>query len=61
MTRPQVTTVDQQIERTARAAADWLIGALGRPLSRTPPMQLIEPHLVVRDSTGPAPRRQGRR
>jgi len=61
MTRPQVTSSDQQIERTARVAADLLISALGRPLPRTPTMRLIEPQLVVRGSTGPAPRRAVRR
>lgn len=58
MTRPQVSSIDQQIERTARAAADLLISALGRPLPRTPAMRLIEPQLIVRESTGPAPRRR---
>jgi LacI family transcriptional regulator, galactose operon repressor len=56
MTRPQLTSVDQQIEATVRTAADLLLSSLGRPLPRTAPMQLIEPRLVVRGSTGAAPR-----
>jgi DNA-binding LacI/PurR family transcriptional regulator len=60
MTRPQVTSVDQQIERTARAAVDLLISAQGRPLPRTPAMRLIEPQLIVRDSTGPVARHRTR-
>ncbi|MEN9637230.1 MAG: hypothetical protein RL077_5634 [Verrucomicrobiota bacterium] len=52
MVRPQLTSVDQQIEPTVRAAAEIVLAALSRPLPRTPPLCLIEPVLVVRGSTG---------
>ncbi len=60
MTAPALTSVDQQIERTARTAADLLIGALDRPLPRAPAMRLIAPQLVMRGSTGPVRRGRAR-
>ncbi|MFC8723217.1 LacI family DNA-binding transcriptional regulator [Kitasatospora sp. NPDC057198] len=55
-TRPPLTTVRQPIEAIGRAAVSLLVGRIdGAP---TPPGELLfEPELVVRASTGPAPRR----
>jgi len=57
MTRPQLTSVDQQIERTMRVAADMLLAGIARARLRTPEVRLIEPTLMLRASTGRAPRR----
>ncbi len=56
MTAPPLTTVDQQIEPTIKAAMQVLLahfrdGVPGRPVLRT-----IKPQLVIRQSTGRAPR-----
>ena len=55
MPTPGLTSVDQQIQRTVETAADLLLGRIGRPPGPRPVVRLIEPLLVVRDSTGPAP------
>ena len=56
MPAPQLTTVDQQIQATVDSAAGFLLDHIGRTLPARPHVQMIEPLLVVRDSTGPAPR-----
>ena len=56
MPAPQLTTVDQQIQATVDRAADFLFDRIGRALPSRPHVQMIDPLLVVRDSTGPAPR-----
>lgn len=62
MTRPQLTSVDQQIEATMAATVRSITvqiaaAAKSAPTSRTrPSMHLVAPRLVVRESTGPAPR-----
>jgi DNA-binding LacI/PurR family transcriptional regulator len=55
MTTPRLTSVDQQIQRTVEAAADILTAQIGRPLPRRPVIQMIQPLLAVRESTGRAP------
>ncbi len=57
MTTPPLTSVDQQIEQTMRAAADMLMSALQRRSAGKPKMKMIQPLLVVRGSTGRARRR----
>ncbi|MDR3032735.1 MAG: LacI family transcriptional regulator, partial [Kitasatospora sp.] len=55
-TRPPLTTVRQPIEAIGRAAVSLLVGRIdGAPAA--PGELLFEPELVVRGSTGPAPRR----
>ena len=56
MTRPRLTSVDQQIEPTMAATVRCITRQIGRPASARPLVQLIAPRLIVRDSTGPAPR-----
>jgi DNA-binding LacI/PurR family transcriptional regulator len=56
MPAPQLTTVDQQIQATVDSATRFLLDHIGRALPAHPHVQMIEPLLVVRDSTGPAPR-----
>ncbi|MFI7387999.1 LacI family DNA-binding transcriptional regulator [Streptomyces sp. NPDC049813] len=51
---PRLTTVDQQVQRVGAAAARALLARCGEEL---PAVRLDErPRLVVRESTGPAPR-----
>jgi len=57
MTRPRLTSVDQQIEETMRVTVAQILGGIRRP-ARRPSTTLIAPQLVLRGSTGPAPRRR---
>ncbi|MBI5689077.1 MAG: LacI family DNA-binding transcriptional regulator [Verrucomicrobia bacterium] len=57
MVRPQLTSVDQQVERTARVAAEFILASIGRPLTRASLLHTIEPQLIVRGSSGPLIRR----
>jgi DNA-binding LacI/PurR family transcriptional regulator len=54
MTKPSLTSVDQQIEETVEAAAEILMGKIGHPVARHPVVRTIQPLLVVRESTGRA-------
>jgi DNA-binding LacI/PurR family transcriptional regulator len=54
MTAPALTTVDQSIDATIAAAAEFLLAQLGKPLPKRPVVRTITPQLVVRGSTGPA-------
>jgi DNA-binding LacI/PurR family transcriptional regulator len=54
MTTPTLTTVDQNIEATIATAADVILAQLGAPARAKPLVHMIEPALVVRESTGPA-------
>jgi len=56
MPTPALTSVDQQIQRTVETAADLLLARIGRPPGPRAQVRLIEPLLVVRESTGPARR-----
>lgn len=51
---PQLTSIDQQIDETVRAAADILVAQIGKPAPNEAIIKTIEPVLVVRGSTGPA-------
>lgn len=57
VTRPQLTTVDQQIQATMAATVRVVLQQIGRPAAPRALVQLIPPQLVLRDSTGPAPRK----
>lgn len=50
---PQLTSVDQQINRTIEAAVTMLFAQIDRPWTGKPMIELIKPQLVVRESTGP--------
>jgi DNA-binding LacI/PurR family transcriptional regulator len=54
MTTPTLTTVDQNIPGTIETAAEVLLAQLGAPPRAKPIIRLIEPALIVRESTGPA-------
>jgi DNA-binding LacI/PurR family transcriptional regulator len=55
MPTPGLTSVDQQIQRTVDTAVDLLLAQVGRPPRSRPQVRLIEPLLVVRESTGKSP------
>lgn len=55
MTRPALSSVDQQIERTAEVAVGVLEKQIREPFSARPLRRLIKPELVFRGSVGPAP------
>ncbi len=55
MSRPTLTSVDQQIPKTIEAAAALLLGQIGQPPRRRPVALSIPPLLIVRESTGRAP------
>jgi len=54
MTRPKLSSVDQQIENTIDTAVATLLQQIGRPVSRRFITRLIAPLVVNRGSTGPA-------
>jgi DNA-binding LacI/PurR family transcriptional regulator len=58
MLTPTLTSVDQRVTQTAERAVDLLLTQIGQPPRARPLSQLIEPLLVVRESTGPAPKRR---
>ena len=55
MTRPQLSSVDQQIDKSMVLAADIILQQIGRPSARRPSLHKIAPVFVVRGSTGPVP------
>jgi DNA-binding LacI/PurR family transcriptional regulator len=54
MTAPKLTSVDQRIEATTDVAVGHLLEHIGQPLRQRATVRMIEPLLVVRESTGPA-------
>jgi DNA-binding LacI/PurR family transcriptional regulator len=52
--RPQLTTVRQSIEAKGRVAADFLVAAING--DDQPRHQVLHTTLIVRESTGPAPK-----
>ena len=54
MTKPTLTSVDQQIEKTVEAAADILFAKIGHPIPKRAVVRTIQPLLIVRESTGRA-------
>lgn len=55
MATPTLTSIDQRITQTVESAAELLLTQIGRPSRSRPLVQTIEPLLVLRESTGPAP------
>ncbi len=53
MTRPTLTSIDQQIGETIRVGAEVLLGQIGQPPRAKPILRTIEPRLIVRQSTDP--------
>lgn len=60
MPTPRLTSVDQQIQQTVETAANLLLAQIDRAPARSPLVHMIEPLLVARESTGPAPARSRR-
>ncbi len=56
MPTPRLTSVDQQIGKTIDLAADLLLSQIGQPPKKRPTVKMVDPLLVVRESTGPAKR-----
>jgi DNA-binding LacI/PurR family transcriptional regulator len=56
MPTPRLTSVDQQIGKTIELAADLLLSQIGQPPRKRPTVKMVDPLLVVRESTGPARR-----
>jgi DNA-binding LacI/PurR family transcriptional regulator len=56
---PALTTVDIPRERIGHIMCESLLPAAGKPVAADPEI-LIEPELILRDSTGPAPAATGR-
>jgi DNA-binding LacI/PurR family transcriptional regulator len=54
MTKPSLTSVDQQIEDTVEAAAEILLAKIGHPAPKLPVVRTIQPLLIIRESTGRA-------
>ncbi|MBI5382884.1 MAG: LacI family DNA-binding transcriptional regulator [Opitutae bacterium] len=55
MTTPGLTSVDQQIGQTIRAATELLLAQIRSATGRKPLLRMIAPDLVVRGSTGAKP------
>jgi len=54
--RPALTTLRQPMEQIGREAVELLLKMIGGELSSDPwPPLWLDPELVVRDSSGPAP------
>ena len=60
MPTPRLTSVDQQIQQTVDTAANLLLAQIEGVASPSPLVHMIEPLLVARESTGPAPSRSRR-
>jgi DNA-binding LacI/PurR family transcriptional regulator len=56
MARPQLTSVDQQIEQIVAVAVKSLLKQIERPTTGAARIRLIAPELIVRESTGRAAR-----
>jgi DNA-binding LacI/PurR family transcriptional regulator len=56
ITTPGLTSVDQRMAETVDAAADVILTQIGKPLRQRPIVRMVEPALVVRGSTGAAPK-----
>ncbi|MDZ7617529.1 MAG: substrate-binding domain-containing protein, partial [Patescibacteria group bacterium] len=56
VTSPPLTTVAYPIQSIARLAVQSLVDRIGRGRAHPPSHVLLEPHLVVRQSTDPAAR-----
>ena len=52
---PGLTTVRQPLREMGRAAAEILVKRINRPGSELHDTHTLEPELVIRETTGPAP------
>ncbi len=51
MTRPTLTSVDQQIDETIRVGTEVLLGQIGQPPRTKAILRTIDPKLIIRQST----------
>ena len=57
MSTPSLTSVDQRVDHTVNVAAEFILSQIGQTWSRgRPAIHLIDPLLVIRESTGPVRR-----
>ena len=56
MPTPRLTSVDQQIGKTIELASELILSQVGQPPKKKPTVRMIDPLLVIRESTGPARR-----
>ena len=54
LTSPAITTVDAEVATSAAAAVEFLLGQLREGTAVTGYSRLVQPRLVIRESTGPA-------
>ena len=54
VTNPPITTVSYPVETIAKMAVENLADLIDRPAPRRPNRILLEPHILVRQSTDPA-------
>jgi len=60
MTRPKLSSVDQNIEDTIDVSVKTLLAKIGSVVTRRFTTHRVAPHLVLRGTTGPAPGTAGR-
>ncbi len=53
---PRLTTIRQPLLSMGRSAVERLLAIIGEPDKRLPATIRVEPELVIRESTGPAPK-----
>lgn len=54
MVVPNITSVDQRVDKTVQVAVDFVVEQIGKPPRAKPVVKMIDPLLIVRGSTGPA-------
>ncbi len=54
---PRLSTIRQPLQSMGRSAVDRLLTGINNPEKRLPATLRVEPELVMRESTGPAPKR----
>jgi LacI family transcriptional regulator len=53
---PRLTTIRQPLKKMGTLAAETLLRRIARPEDNSYPREIVvEPELVIRESTGPAP------
>jgi LacI family transcriptional regulator len=57
--KPSLTTVRQPLRRMGSEGARILLDLIDEPKQQQPTEVVVEPELIVRESTGKAPRRKG--
>ena len=58
---PRLSTIRQPLQSMGRSAVERLLTTINDPTKRLPATMRVEPELVIRESTGPAPLRRSKR